>query len=208
MPSSTLAGRRPARACRRARGPPARAPGAARRWFRGRAGSGSAARFDRRAQLEREIAPTARQRRQSRADAPRGGGRRGRAHRVRRPPAPRRGRGPGRRGRRRVGLRPRPARGPCRPSVPTTSPVRVSAVVADQRATPKSVSFAGAPPGRPLGHQHVAGLDVAVDDAARVRVGERVGERDADLERCRGPTARPRASSAPVWCRATSSETS
>ena len=34
----------------------------------------------------------------------------------------------------------------------------------------------------PVGNEHVLGLDVAVDHAARVRVGESVRERDADLE--------------------------
>ena len=33
-----------------------------------------------------------------------------------------------------------------------------------------------------MGDEHVLGLDVAVDHAARVGVGERAGERDADLE--------------------------
>ena len=65
--------------------------------------------------------------------------------------------------------------------MPTTSPVRVSASSPAIVATPKSVSFARpASPDGPLGHHDVRGLDVAVDDAARVRVVERVAQRRAD----------------------------
>ena len=51
------------------------------------------------------------------------------------------------------------------------------------RATPKSVSLATpAPSCGCVGHEHVAGLDVAVDDAAAVGVGQRVAQRDADAQ--------------------------
>ena len=39
-------------------------------------------------------------------------------------------------------------------------------------------------------HHDVAGLEVAVDDAARVRGGERVGERDRDAQRLAEAAAR------------------
>ena len=64
-----------------------------------------------------------------------------------------------------------------------TSPVRVSVAPPITCATPKSVSLARSPePERPVRHQHVRRLDVAVDHALAVGVGERVAERDADLE--------------------------
>ena len=51
------------------------------------------------------------------------------------------------------------------------------------RATPKSVSLADAGPVvRPVGHDHVAGLDVAMDDAAAVSMGQGVAQRDADAQ--------------------------
>ena len=65
--------------------------------------------------------------------------------------------------------------------MPTTSPVRVSGSSPARCATPKSVSFAAARAGaRAVGDDHVLRLDVAVDDAALVRVRERVGEREPD----------------------------
>ena len=65
--------------------------------------------------------------------------------------------------------------------MPTTSPVRVSGSSPARCATPKSASLAtpAAERGR-VGDDHVLGLDVAVHDAAPVRVLERAAQREAD----------------------------
>ena len=72
------------------------------------------------------------------------------------------------------------------------------------RAMPKSVSLATPAPSSAVGDHDVAGLDVAVDDAARVRVGQRVAQRDADPQHVavgqravgqRSASVRPRTSS-------------
>ena len=64
-------------------------------------------------------------------------------------------------------------------SVPTTWPVRVARSVPSTRAMPKSVTLT-----RPvLADQHVGRLHVAVDDAAPVRVLERVEELAEDRDR-------------------------
>ena len=75
--------------------------------------------------------------------------------------------------------------------------MRVSASSPSRLAPPKSVSLAAARVlAGPARDQHVLGLDVAVDDPARVRVRERGGERQADLERRSRSDARPRRSAA------------
>ena len=66
--------------------------------------------------------------------------------------------------------------------MPTTSPVVVSASSPARWATPKSVSFAAPRRDRRVGDDHVLRLDVAVDHAALVRVGERVGQREPDAD--------------------------
>ena len=68
-------------------------------------------------------------------------------------------------------------------SVPTTSPVRVSGVVAREvRDAEVGQLRRRARGARPVGDDHVLRLDVAVDDAAPVRVLERVGQREADAQ--------------------------
>ena len=106
-----------------------------------------------------------------------------------------------------------PAGSPCACSgamyatVPITSPVRVSESPPSTRATPKSVSRADLRArSAALGDQHVGRLDVAVDHAVGVGMGERVAQRDPDLHdvAIRQPTVGEQASSVVPW---TSSET-
>ena len=73
---------------------------------------------------------------------------------------------------------PRPAPAPCRRACRRCRPCSVSGSSPARCATPKSVSFATPRPRAGDGDDHVLRLDVAVHDAALVRVGERVGERE------------------------------
>ncbi len=141
---------------------------------------------DRLAQLRRQVAPLALQRRQRRAEPP--GGRDGAAgaDRVDAGEAPRTARARRRRGRPgRRPLSPPPARAPCRRACRSTSPVRVSASRVGALDDPRDAEVgqlrdraAGV---RRIRHEHVRRLHVAVDDPLRVGVRERLAERDPDL---------------------------
>ena len=76
----------------------------------------------------------------------------------------------------------RPVRGSCTIGVPIAIPVCVSfwlSLLSRARAGDAEVGDQRVP----VGHHHVFGLDVAMDDALRVRVAERVGDFERDLDR-------------------------
>ena len=75
--------------------------------------------------------------------------------------------------------RPRPARAPCRRACRPPRRLRSAPAPSSTRAIPKSISFAV--PARAVADEDVLRLDVAVDDAAGVRVVERLAEVGADL---------------------------
>ena len=200
-------GPRRSRARRRRRGGRRRGRGAAVHEPRC-PGSGRTPRVDGRAEVERQVAAQAPQRRQPHADPAGGRGRVGAAHRVDAATAPRRGRAPARRGRtRRVGAAALGLLGRHVGQRADDVAGRVSASSPAIRAMPKSVSLATPPSARGLGDEDVAGLDVAVDDPARVGVGQRVAQRHADQQRRRGPTARLLAAARASVAPRTSSET-